>query len=82
MGVVMGLAIRTIHTAVPEIVKVYAFSFNETGPGHPHMHLVPRFEGEYPDPYSLPEPPRNTYDINELDICHKVGQNLNQMTIA
>lgn len=30
----------------PGVVRVYIESYNETAPGHLHIHLTPRFEGE------------------------------------
>lgn len=43
MGDALALATAAIESE-PEVAKVYVQSFNETAPGHLHIHLVPRFE--------------------------------------
>ena len=41
LGKVMGVLERQ-----PNVERVYVESFNETSPGHLHIHLTPRFSGE------------------------------------
>lgn len=43
MGDALALATAAIESE-PGVAKVYVQSFNETPPGHLHIHLVPRFE--------------------------------------
>jgi diadenosine tetraphosphate (Ap4A) HIT family hydrolase len=45
MGRAIGRVARFLMRE-PGVAKVYVASFNETLPGHPHVHLIPRFEGE------------------------------------
>lgn len=45
----MGDAIAIASAKIGEqegVEKVYVQSFNETAPGHLHLHLIPRYEGE------------------------------------
>ena len=45
MGDALALATAAIERE-PGVAKVYVQSFNETAPGHLHIHLVPRFESD------------------------------------
>jgi diadenosine tetraphosphate (Ap4A) HIT family hydrolase len=45
LGRTLGRAIGVIKRE-PGVERVYVISYNETAPGHTHLHLVPRFTGE------------------------------------
>ena len=47
----LGAVIARVEAALsgePSVARVYVESYNETGDGHVHVHLVPRFIGESP----------------------------------
>lgn len=55
LGRAVGYAVREIEKSDDQIERVYVLSMNETEPGHPHVHLIPRFKGEVPNPALLPD---------------------------
>lgn len=79
MGRSIGHAIRAIRKRDKRIEQVYVLSFNETPPGHPHVHLVPRFVGEVPNPYSLGDNIQLKDVDYQFEVCQKLGKSAEQI---
>lgn len=73
LGRSIGHAVREIERADPDVEKVHVASFNETAPGHPHVHLIARFKGETTNPYELNESPLRTLSVPPEDICARLA---------
>jgi len=74
MGDAIALATSAIQSD-PSVAKVYVQSFNETAPGHLHIHLVPRFENDQEIGESLSDLPQPNPEL-ELTVMQQVKDNI------
>lgn len=75
-GLLVGYVVKEVEQADPRVGKVHVLSLNETAPGHPHIHLVARFNGETTNPFALDENPSFSFAVSPEDICTRLASKI------